>query len=236
MLAPAQATEHMAGVGLHCVERSIKRRAAHGVVDNVETFAVRVQADVAVGVLGPVIDGRCAQLADEIQAAGRAGGINVSAPGLGDLHGDLSDAARAAMDQYLLAGMDIGSIDQSFPGRDEHQGQGCRFTHAQCAGLWRDQLCIDGDVFGQCTLSATNPTGHAEHFVANSEIDNAFAQLNDNARQVDAQDRRKRLPGMATRSRCDFGIQRIDPGSVHLIRSCPLPGVGRAMWRTINGA
>src|SRR3546814_5059784 len=55
-----------------------------------------------------------------------AGSVDLGAAGLGDLYGHLTDAARAAVDQHLLAGPNIGPVYQPFPGGDEDQRQGCR--------------------------------------------------------------------------------------------------------------
>lgn len=166
---------------------AIQGRSTDGVVDDVEALAIGMQAYIAFDILGAVVDGGCAQFANEVLTAGRAGGVDLGATGLGDLHGHLADTARAAVDQYLLALPDIGTVNQPFPSGDEDQWQRRRFTHAQCLGLERNQAGIDDDVFSQGTLDAADSASHPEYLIAKGEIVHTFPQLNHCAGQVDAQ-------------------------------------------------
>ncbi|MDT4869986.1 hypothetical protein FQZ97_1050440 [compost metagenome] len=94
------------------------------------------------------------------------------------------------MDQYSLAGTNIGAIHQAFPGGDEHQRQCGRLLHAKCVRLCRDQPCIHGDVLGHGALGAADTAGHAEDLLASGEAFDRLAQLDDRASEVQAEHRR----------------------------------------------
>ena len=81
------------------------------------------------------------------RCVGRAGGEHLGAEGARDLDRDVADAAGAAMDQHLLAGLHVGAVDQAFPGRDEDQRQGRGLAHRQVGGLQRQQVGIDRGEF-----------------------------------------------------------------------------------------
>ena len=77
----------------------------------------------------------------------------------------MTDAAGAAMDQYLLTGMHRGAIGQSFPRRDEDQLESGCLTHGEIGGFWGEQIGIDDRVFRQRALQTANTAGHAIDFV-----------------------------------------------------------------------
>lgn len=172
VLTPAQATEHVPGIGPHRTERGIQRVATDRVVDNIEAFAGRMPLDIVFHGLGSVIDGRGSQRTEEVETARRAGGKDLGTTGLGQLYGCLADAPRSTMHQNTLAGMDIGAIHQPLPCRDEYQGQCGSLAHAQLSRLRRDQAGIDGDVLGHAALVATDSSGHTENFHPGSEACN----------------------------------------------------------------
>ena len=59
MRPPTKATRHMTGVVFGCLERRVECCATEGVVDDVETFSVRVLGDILVYALLSVADRRC---------------------------------------------------------------------------------------------------------------------------------------------------------------------------------
>jgi hypothetical protein len=67
--------------------------------------------------------------------------------GAGNLDRDVPNAASAPLDQNLLPGLHVGSIDEPFPCSDEDQRQRCGFPHGQVSRLGRKQICINRGEF-----------------------------------------------------------------------------------------
>ncbi|MET8350581.1 hypothetical protein [Micromonospora sp. NPDC005206] len=68
---------------------------------------------------------------------------------LGDLHGEVADAARGRVNQYALARLDVGDIDQGLPRGEPGEPQTGRLDVGQPGGLasevprrCRDVLCV----------------------------------------------------------------------------------------------
>ena len=53
-----------------------------------------------------------------------AGGATTSAPMLGELHREVSDAAGRRVNEYALTGLHIGGVDQGLPRGKRREGQG----------------------------------------------------------------------------------------------------------------
>ena len=102
----------------------------------------------------------------------------------------MTDAAGAAMDQYLLTGMHRRAIDQSFPRRDEDQRESRGFTHGEIGGFWCEQIGIDNRVFRQRALQTANTAGHAKDFVSVPKAGHARTDGLDDAGKIEAENGR----------------------------------------------
>ncbi len=108
----------MAGVAFDGCERIVDGGASYGVVDDVEALTCGVPVDVLFGGKCAVVDGGCTELFDYVLLVCGDGGEYLCTEGLCELHGDVSDSARACVDEHLLAGVDFGTIDDAFPRGD----------------------------------------------------------------------------------------------------------------------
>ncbi len=206
-------------------ERGVQRGAAHRVVDDIEALSVRVLRHVLRHSVRAVVDGRRAVSLNDLALAGAARGEYLCAMGQGDLHRDMAHAAGAAVHQHALAGADAGAIDQPLPCRDEDQRQGGRLAHREVARLDGQQVGIDGGIFGQRALDATDAARHAIHFVARLEVMDAQADGCHHAGQVDPQHGWQFGLGMSRLAGRDLDIERIDAAGPDLHQHLAGPGL-----------
>ena len=113
---------------------------------------------------------------------GPAGADHAGAQLVCELHRDGPDAARGAVDQDGLAGLEVGVVEQALPGGQPGDGQGgghgvvdVRRKRGEVAGLHRG-------VLGQGPVAG--PVGQSEHPLAHGQAGGAVAQLGDNTRQL----------------------------------------------------
>jgi len=123
---------------------------------------------------------------------------------------DVTDAAGAAMDQYLLPGTHGSAVHQPFPRRDENQRQRRGFTHGEVSGLWRQQVGIDGGVLRQRALQAADTARHSINPVAGSKDCHALADGLDDAGKIDAQNRGQWLARMRGLAGPYLDVERVD--------------------------
>ena len=112
----------------------------------------------------------------------RAGGDDAGADVLGELHGEVRNAAGAALDQDGLAGLELdGVLDRHERGEaGEREGRGVGV--GDVVGFLRDDRGVDRDLLGVGAFLAHG--AHAEHVIADLEVANAFAERAHDAREV----------------------------------------------------
>ena len=130
-----------------------------------------------------------AQAADEFVLGGARRANHVGAASLGDLHGQVPDAASCPVDQHPLPGRELGGVDQALPGGEARQrqrgGLGMRQPGrlaGELAGRRRYVLRVGAGRAGE--------KGHPVYFVADVKPGDAFQALN-HARDVPAEDERR---------------------------------------------
>jgi hypothetical protein len=146
----------------------------------------------------------------KVLLAGRTGREYIGAEGAGDLHGDVTDAAGPAMDQYSLAGMYGSAIDQSFPCGDEDQRNGRGVAHGKISGFWREQIGIDSGIFRQRPLQAADTARHSKNFVAVLKGCHARTDRLDHAGKVDAENGGQWLARMSGLAGTNLDVERVD--------------------------
>src|SRR6267142_2411714 len=192
------------------IERSIERRAADRVVDDVEATPAGVYGNVVFDRHLTIVDCNRAKPLDESLAGGRSGREYLGAEAAGDLDSDVANAAGASMDQYLLTGMHRRAIDQSFPRRDEDQRESRGFTHGEIGGFWCEQIGIDNRVFRQRALQTANTAGHSIDFVSVPKAGHARTDGLDDARKIDAENGRQRLARVSGLAGPNLDVERVD--------------------------
>ena len=136
-----------------------------------------------------------AELAQEVVLGGARGADDVRAARLGDLHGEVADAAGGGVDQHPLPRPDVGGVDQGLPGGERGQRQrGRPATWSRPAGLRGEGAGGAGDVLG-VGAGAVRVGQHAEDLVARLEEGDAEADRLDDAGDVPAEDERRLAAG-----------------------------------------
>src|ERR1700760_88807 len=107
------------------------------------------------------------------------------ASGLGELDGEMSDAARAAMDQNPLAGFDLAISKQALPRGLSGERDGGGVHVVEIGGPWRGSTLGHHDFLRvTAAVNAHDP----EHLVADLEFFRARAALLHDAGYVASQD------------------------------------------------
>ena len=96
----------------------------------------------------------------------------------------MADSACAGVDEDGLAGVDLSSIHETFPGGDGAERQSCGLAHRQVSGFEREEICIDCDVFGEGALMAADSADEAVDFITFMECGNAGGGLYDSSSHV----------------------------------------------------
>jgi hypothetical protein len=117
-----------------------------------------------------------------------------------------SESEPVANTKYGLPGVDHHAIDHALPRCDEHERHDARLPHAEMGRLVREQVGIDGGIFGQRALVAAYATGHAKHLVAALEARNVGSERLHRSRHVDAEDGWQGMPGVFGSAGVDLGI------------------------------
>jgi hypothetical protein len=142
----------------------------------------------------------------------------VGAEVAGELDGQVTDASGRGVHKDVLAGLDVGDVDQCLVGGGPGQRQRGRGQGVQ-PGRDRGQLgSPDGGVLG--VGAAADVGGAAQDPVADSEAVDGIANGCDGACQVSAEHQRQ-LVGheSAEVALADLPVQRVDAGSVDAERS-----------------
>ena len=186
-------------------------RAAGGVEDHIEAAPAGQALHVIVNAFFTVVDGLVrAHATGDIGLGGRGNrGRHPRALGPGELDGDMADAARAAVNEHMIARGDAGAVDERFPGGDGHQRQRGGLAPVEGVGLEGHEGGIDRDVFTVGAAVAAHAGSTAVDGVAGREASHAVADGFDHAGHVAAEHRRQfgrdRRPGGA-----QLGVDRID--------------------------
>src|SRR5262249_23643920 len=91
--------------------------------------------------------------AEEVDVARAADAGDLGAVGLGDLYGERPDPAGRAVDQYLLAGLQVTHVAQGGQCRDGGHGDGRALLVRNRLGFERGQLRPDRRVCGEAALA-----------------------------------------------------------------------------------
>ena len=122
---------------------------------------------------------------------GRAGRADhVRAAGLGDLHGEVADAAGRGVDQRPLAGAQVRRVDQRLPGRQGGQRDGAGRHVVHVGRLGGERARRADHVLGE-RAHAERVRQHAEHLVAGREQGHPQADRLDHAGGLPAQHERR---------------------------------------------
>jgi hypothetical protein len=83
-----------------------------------------------------VVDGLVrSQGTQEVVLGGAGGADDVGAAGLGDLDGEMADAAGRRVDEDTLPGLDIGGVDERLVGGQRGEWQGTGLDVVDAGGL-----------------------------------------------------------------------------------------------------
>jgi len=119
------------------------------------------------------------------------------------------------------------SIDQPFPGGDDHRGERGRLLHQEIRGLHRQKIRVDSDILRERSRQAADTTGHAVDFITGPEVGHVGAHRCDGASEVNSEDRRQRMAGMLRCAGMDLGIELIDAAGDEAHQYLAPPGAGR---------
>lgn len=135
-----------------------------------------------------------AQAAQEVMLGPPGGADHIRATGLGDLHREMTDAARRGMDQHPCAGPHLRGVDQGLPGGQCRQRESGAPDVVQVRGKVGEVPRGGGDVLG-VGPGGVREARHAEDFVARCEEGDAEADRLDHTGHIEAQDERRLAAG-----------------------------------------
>ena len=141
-------------------------------------------------------------------------GVDLGAPGAGELDRKVSDAAGATVDQHFLPAVDLGTVDEPFPGRDRGERQGGRLAHADRGRLAREETGVHGRVLRERSLQVADAAGQSVDVVTGPEVLDAGPGLLDRTGQIEAEDGGRPDPRVRGLSGADLGVQGIDPAGL----------------------
>src|SRR5579872_926363 len=167
--SPTQATHRMAGIAAHCLERVVECSATYRVIDNVKARTAGERAEIVVHGHGVIVDWRGAIPFDDMLLVGRDGGKDLGAECARDLHSNMTDSARACMDQYLLVGMDIGAVNEALPRSDRAQRQSRSLAHGEIARFMCEERCVGRDEIRESSLQAADAANQTIDFIAGTK-------------------------------------------------------------------
>jgi hypothetical protein len=127
-----------------------------------------------------------------------------------ELHGHVPDAARAALHEHRLAGLEPRPVDDPHVRRDERERQRGGLAHRQVRGLHGEQVGVDRGELRERALQAADAARHAVHLVAGAKRGDIRADRFDDPGQVDAEHRRQRVLRVRSGAGADFRVERID--------------------------
>ena len=130
---------------------------------------------------------------------------------LGHLDDRGPETAGAGVDEDLLAGLDVGDVDQGLPRGQRHERYGGGFLERQRPRLERDVVGIDGDELGEGPDPQVTRAG--VHLVADLEVAHVGAHLGDHSGDVVTEDERRLvLQELLELAVADHLVQRVDAG------------------------
>ncbi len=190
------------------------------VADRVEHDVEALAAGVLrcpVGWLTPAVidDGVGPQRAGELRLVGTGGGgDHLGARRLGELHGDVADAAGAGKDEDVLASGEVRPVEQALPGGDGHQRQGRRLAPGELRRLGGEQRRVGEQILGQRTVHALHAAGAAIDLVADREPGDPGTDRLDDAGDVRAEHGRQ-CRGDRAAGAADLGVDRVHARGHH---------------------
>src|SRR6202046_1622832 len=140
MNTPSQTAHHMSRVRPHSLERSIQSRSADRIVDNVEAFGIGMPSHILIDRIGLIVNRDGTKALNNLQFFLGDCREDLSPKGTGDLHSHPTNPACSRLHQYLLSRLDLGTIYQSLPRRDEDERSCRRFTHRKTYRLDGQQI------------------------------------------------------------------------------------------------
>lgn len=171
---------HQVPARLEHLQRALPVVPAHRVDHHVDV------GDDVLEVRGAVVDHLVgAQVAQQLVLGGARGADHVRAAGLGDLHGQVADAAGRRVHQDPLTGRDPGRVDQRLPGGQGRQRQCGRLHVVQRGRLAGEVPGGGGHVLG-VRAGLLREAGHPVHLVAHPVQGDARSDGLDGARDVPA--------------------------------------------------
>ena len=169
-----------------------------GAAGGVERERIEDHVDVCDGlgeVDGAVVDGLVhAQGTQEVVLGGAGGADDVRAAGLGDLYGEMADAAGRRVDEDPLPGLDVGGVDQCLVGGESGERQGAGLDVVDTCRLAGEDAGGAGHVLGVGTHSM-RVGQHAEDLVTRLEQGDAGADGLDDAGDVPPEDEWQTVDG-----------------------------------------
>ncbi len=208
----------------------------HAAIDDVVHDDVVLAAALREIIARVVDDVVGTERADQLDVPRAAYTRHLGAQRLGDLHGKRADAARGAIDQHFLPGLERGAVAQRLQRREARHVDGGRLLEADTRRL-PGQVAVfgDGQVFGERTVAA------AEDFVAGLELRDARADGLDRAGEVDADARIFRRAESEIhadhvgRAAHEMPVGGIDAGRAYLDEHAALrQGTGFSMSSTVS--
>jgi hypothetical protein len=231
--APTETTDNVAEAP-DGVERGIQRSAPYGVVDYVEAAAAGVVVDVFFDGRLAIVDCRRTQLLNTTLLRARVRREYLCTEGASDLDCHMADTP-GAMDQYPLPRLDLGTVHQALPGRDESEGEGGSFAHAEIGWPWRQQIDVYDGEAGERTLQTTYATGQSIDLVAQRQVGHAGTDHLDDSSQIRPENCREGMLRMWRVSAPDLQIKWIDPASLYSDQYLSWSGRGSSDRRTDEG-
>src|SRR5260370_11578901 len=155
-----------------------------------------------------VDDGISSQITHKLHIAGRMRRNDSRTPPFGELDRILTDAPRSPGNENGLPRLQMGGIKQRLPGYQPGHRYTGSFLMRQSVWFEREIRYGRGDIL-TIGLCFARKTWHPIHFITNRELRHAFAQRDDRACNVPAQDIRE-VPG------CNAGYGEFAARAIHL--------------------
>jgi hypothetical protein len=128
-----------------------------------------------------VDEGVGAQTQRGVAVVGASCADHLGAHRAGQLHGDRADAARGAVDEDALPGLEVGMAEQGLPGGESGDGQRGGRDVVDVGGQRGEVAGFDRGVLGQGAVAG--PVGQAVHALPDGQAGGAVAEFGDDAGQ-----------------------------------------------------
>jgi hypothetical protein len=180
---------------MHDAPAGVPRTTARDVEEKVVTLIA--ESEVFAGVVDDAVGAERARLFDVARAAH---GRDLGTQCFGDLHRERSNPTRSAVDQHALAGLQLAFVAQTLQRGERCDTNRRRLLDSHVRRTEHNRaLFANADVLGEGTIAST------EHFVADLELGDIFADCFDGAGEVDTSCLRLRLEEAHRRARDQWG-------------------------------